>query len=66
MSTTPRILKLVREGRVSPYDAALLLELRGRVAAQREQVKFREHPLMFVTMLAVVFLANALGVRRQD
>jgi hypothetical protein len=66
MSTTPQILKLVREGRVSPYDAALLLELRGRVAAQRDQVKFREQPIMFIAMLAVLLFVSALGLRRQD
>jgi hypothetical protein len=66
MSTTPQILKLVREGRVTPYDAALLLEVRSLVAANRDRVKFREQPVLFVGITLGVLLLSLFGIRRQD
>lgn len=63
MTTTPMLQKLVRDGRVTPYDAALLMELRSRVAAERDRVKFREHP--FLAIVAVIGrLLTDLDARR--
>lgn len=64
MTTTPKIQQLVREGRVKPYDAALLMELRGRVAAERNRVKFREHPFLAVAVFIGVFFLGLFGIRR--
>jgi hypothetical protein len=66
MSTTPQILKLVREGRATPHDVALLMELRGRVAAKRQRIKFGEHPVLFLTVFVGAFLLSLVGIRRED
>ena len=55
MSTTPQILRLVREGRVSPHGAAMLLELRGRVAQRRGRVRFLERLVRFLGIPVVAF-----------
>jgi hypothetical protein len=66
MNTTPQIQKLVREGRATPYDAALMLELRGLVAANRRRVKFRERPLLALAVFVGVFLLSLVGVQREN
>lgn len=66
MSTTPQMLKLVREGRATPHDVALLMELRGRVATKRQRVKFNEQPVLFLAVFVGVFLLGLVGVRREE
>jgi hypothetical protein len=66
MSTTPQLLKLVREGLATPQDVALLIELRHRVATNRRRIKFREHPVLFVAAFVGVFLLGIVGIRRED
>lgn len=65
MTTTPMIQKLVREGRASPRDAALLMELRGHVAARRQRVKFREHPFLCVGIFVGLLFLSLIGIRRE-
>lgn len=65
-STTPKIQKLVRDGRATPSDAALLMELRGRVAAERNRVKFREHPFLAIGVVIGVFFLGLFGIRREN
>lgn len=66
MTTTPMIQKLVREGRATPRDAALLMELRGRVSAKRQRVKFREHPMLAIGAFVGLLLLSLLGVQREN
>lgn len=65
MTTTPMIQKLVREGRVTPRDAALLVELRSRVKAKRDSDKLRRMPVIGVAVFALFFVLSFLGIRRE-
>ncbi len=66
MSTTPQMLRLVREGRATPHDLALMMELRGLVAAKRQGVKFREQPFFSVLVFAGLFVLSFFGLRREE
>jgi hypothetical protein len=66
MSTTPQILKLAREGVATPHDVALLMELRGRVAAKRKLIKFSERPVLFLSVLVGMLVLSIFGIRRED
>jgi hypothetical protein len=43
-----------------------LLELRGRVAQQRRQIKFREQPVLAIAVFVGVLLLGLFGIRRED
>jgi hypothetical protein len=64
--TTPTIQKLVREGRATPRDAALLMELRGHVSASRRRIKFREHPFLSICVFVGMVFLSVLGVQRES
>lgn len=66
MSSTPQILKLVRDGRVSPRDAALLMDLRDRVRAKRERAIMRKSPMLGLGLLCLFFFLGLLGIRRSE
>jgi hypothetical protein len=66
MSTTPQLLKLVHEGRATPYDVAVLMELRGRVEANRQRIKFGQHPVLFLAVFVGAFLLSLVGIRREE
>jgi hypothetical protein len=66
MSTTPHLQKLVREGRLSPYDAALLMNLRNRVRDNRERVRFREHPFLATALFFTFLVMSLLGIQREQ
>lgn len=65
MTSTPKIHQMVRDGRVSPYDGALLIELRARVQARRERVSLRQRPLLGIAVMLVFFFLGLVGVRRE-
>jgi hypothetical protein len=66
MSTTSQMLRLVREGRATPHDAALLIELRRQVAANRQRAKLRERPLIGLAAFVGLFILTFFGLRRED
>lgn len=55
MSPASRILQLVREGRVSAHEAALLLELRSEISTQRGR-RFRALTLLGLIGLSVLLV----------
>lgn len=64
MTATPMIHDLVREGRVSPQDGALLIELRRDVAHHRERKLRPQSALVRLAVGLGVLILAVLGVRR--
>jgi Tfp pilus assembly protein PilN len=63
-NATSVILELVREGRASPHDAAVLLEMRRELREKRERREFWRHPGVAVVVGLAGFVLALLGVRR--
>lgn len=57
---------LVREGRATPDDGALLLEIRGEVDAGRDRIAIRHNPLAQLAVLLGVFVLAFLGIKRNS
>jgi hypothetical protein len=64
MPATPMIHDLVREGRVSPRDGALLIELRRDVAKHRERKLRPQNAFVRIAVGIGVLILAVLGVRR--
>jgi hypothetical protein len=64
MTATPMIHDLVREGRVSPQDGALLIELRRDLAHRRERKLRPQSAFVRIAIGIGVLILAVLGVRR--
>ena len=64
MTATPMIHDLVREGRVSPQDGALLIELRRDLAQRRERKMRPQNAFVRIAVGFGVLVLAVLGVRR--
>jgi hypothetical protein len=64
MNATTMIHGLVREGRATPEDGALLLELRRHIVAREERAQ-RTRGVAFLGAIGVFFLA-LLGLRKEN
>ena len=66
MRGTPLIQEMVREGRLSPKQGAMLLEMRRDVAKLREKSEGRRHVALHICISAAMFMLAMLGLRRED
>jgi len=62
-NATSLIHDLVREGRATPHDAAVLLKMRREVRRGRERQELRRHPVVGVLVAIGVFILALFGVR---
>lgn len=57
---------LVRAGRVSSGDGAMLLQMRDELLARRKRMYWRRHPGAGVLVALGTFVLAMLGVKRQQ
>jgi hypothetical protein len=63
---TSLIHDLVREGRASPHDAAVLLEMRRELREKRERREFRRHPGVALVIGLGEFVLALFSVRQSS
>jgi hypothetical protein len=65
MTTSPIVHDLVREGRATPKEGAILIELRRSLDERRRVVAVRKLPIyMHVFVVIGTFVLALLGIKR--